>query len=167
MNLASVLNFFQVKIAYAHCDIPCGIYDPHNAQLAAHTIIRMTQLLGEVKPVRQAQGKREDETKAEHDIARITHVKEEHASLLENELTTLQNDYFKEEHIKEYPSLPELFKNASRLGAKARQGIDTDSAQKLLLVVQDIAEIFFKTKGVIPVRVKSVYPTGGEIVTYK
>src|SRR3990167_4984364 len=135
MNLASVLNFFQVKIAYAHCDIPCGIYDPHNAQLAAHTIIRMTQLLGEVKPVRQAQGKREDETK--------------------------------EEHIKEYPSLPELFKNASRLGAKARQGIDTDSAQKLLLVVQDIAEIFFKTKGVIPVRVKSVYPTGGEIVTYK
>src|SRR3989338_5413272 len=112
------------RIAYAHCDIPCGIYDPHDAQMATHTIIRMTQLLGEVK--------RNDETKAEHDIARITHVKEEHASLLEDELTTLQNDYFKEEHIKEYPSLPELFKNASRLGAKARQGIDTDSAQKLL-----------------------------------
>ena len=38
----------------------------------------MTQLLGEVK--------RENETKAEHDIARITHVKEEHSNILEDEL---------------------------------------------------------------------------------
>ena len=85
------------KIIYAHCDIPCGIYDPNNAQMAAHTVIRMTQLLGELK--------RDDETKAEHDIVRLTRVKEEHGHIVEDELGTLENDYFKEEHFSKSPNL--------------------------------------------------------------
>jgi len=88
--MKKLFNILPLNIAYAHCDIPCGIYDPHQAQLAAHTVIRMTQLLLEIK--------REDETKAEHDVARATHVKEEHSSIIEEELETLRNDYFKEEH---------------------------------------------------------------------
>jgi nickel superoxide dismutase len=159
-----ILNFIlqkllPEKIVYAHCDIPCGIYDPHQAQLAAHTIIRMTQLLGEVK--------RDNETKAEHDVARITHVKEEHSSVLEEELDTLRNDYFKEEHFKEYSNLNDLFIQALKSCAKARQNVDMASAQETLAKVQEIAEIFFKTKGVQPVRVKTVYPTNGEIVLHK
>jgi len=159
-----ILNFLlqkllPEKIVYAHCDIPCGIYDPHQVQLAAHTIIRMTQLLGEVK--------RDNETKAEHDVARITHVKEEHSSVLEEELDTLRNDYFKEEHFKEYANLNDLFAQALKSSAKARQNIDLIAAQETLAKVQEIAEIFFKTKGVDSVRVKTVYPTGGEIVLHK
>ncbi len=162
--MKTILRFLLEKLliektAYAHCDIPCGIYDPHNAQVAAHTIIRMTQLLTEVK--------RDNETKAEHDIARITYVKEDHSSLLEEELTTLENDYFREEHYKEHPKLGEHFSNASKLGAKARQNIDMAAAKELLEEVMQIAEIFYKTKGVEPVRVKTVYPTGGEIVLHK
>ncbi len=152
-------NFLSDKTAYAHCDIPCGIYDPHHAQMAAHTIIRMTQMLQGVK--------RDNETKAEHDIARLTHVKEDHANLLEEELTTLESDYFKEEHYKQHPKLSEHFSNASRLGAKARQNIDIEAAKELLEEVMQIAEIFYKTKGVKPLRVKTVYPTGGEIVLHK
>lgn len=159
MKIRSLFNILPLKIAYAHCDIPCGIYDPHGAQLAAHTIIRMTQLLGEVK--------RDDETKAEHDIARITHVKEEHASILEEELETLRNDYFKKEHYEKYPQLNELFTKVLKSVAKARQGIDIQAAQETLAGVLDIAEIFYKTKNVEPVRVKSVYPTEGEIIVYK
>lgn len=159
-----ILNFLlqkllPEKIVYAHCDIPCGIYDPHQVQLAAHTIIRMTQLLGEVK--------RDNEIKAEHDVARITHVKEEHSSVLEEELDTLRNDYFKEEHFKKYPNLNDLFAQALKSCAKARQNIDLIAAQETLAKVQEIAEIFFKTKGVESVRVKTVYPTGGEIVLHK
>lgn len=158
--LVSLLSkFIPEKTAYAHCDIPCGIYDPHNAQLAAHTIIRMTELLTEVK--------RDSETKAEHDVARLTHVKEDQASLLEEELTTLENDYFKEEHYKKHPKLREHFSNANKLGAKARQNIDIDAAKELLEEVMQIAEIFYKTKGTEPLRVKTVYPTGGEIVLHK
>ncbi len=157
--LKRIVKLIPSGFAYAHCDIPCGIYDPHAAQVAAFTVIRMTQLLEDLK--------REGETKAEHDVARITHVKEEHSNILEDELETLRNDYFKEEHFKEFPNLSELFVNTLKFSAKARQGIDMEAAQGALSGVQEIAEIFFKTKGVEPVRVKSVYPTGGEIVLYK
>lgn len=159
MNLVRFfLNFLPSRTAYAHCDIPCGIYDPHNMQMAAHTIIRMTQLLGEVD--------RKDETKAEHDIARLTHVKEDHGKLLEDEVGTLENDYFKPEHYDKFPKLRSLIEKTIKAGTKARQNIDMAAAEEALAGTQEIAEIFFKTKGVTPVRVKSVYPTEREIVTH-
>ena len=154
-----LLKLLPQNLAYAHCDIPCGIYDPNNAQLAAHTIIRMTGLLGEVK--------RESETKAEHDIARITHVKEEHSNILEKELFTLRHDYFKDEQLKQYPNLVDLFQKALKSISKARTGIDLESAKETLETVLQISEIFYKSKNVTPIRVKSVYPTELEIVTYK
>jgi nickel superoxide dismutase len=159
MKIKTLFKILPLKIAYAHCDIPCGIYDPHQAQLAAHTVIRMTQLLAEIK--------RDNETKAEHDIARMTHVKEEHSSIIEEELETLRNDYFKEEHYKEYSNLNALFVKALKSVSKARQDIDIAAAKETLAGILEIAEIFYKTKGVEPVRVKSIYPTGGEIIVYK
>lgn len=152
-------NLLIEKKAYAHCDIPCGIYDPHNAQVAAHTIIRMTELLQDVK--------RDDETKAEHDISRLTRTKEKHATLLEEELDTLRNDYFKDEHFKEYPNLNNLFINTLKSAAKARQNIDITAADEALSGVLEIAEIFYKTKGIESARVKSVYPTQRELVVQK
>ncbi len=153
-----ILNIF-VKDAFAHCDIPCGIYDPTPAQIAAHTIIRMTQLLKDVK--------REDETQAEHDIARIAHVKEEHGAKVEEELGTLENDYFKLEHYESYPQLKTLLTEGIKLSVKVRQHIDLESSIELREKIMQIAEIFYKTKNVTPVRVKSLFPTEGEIVTYK
>jgi len=155
----NIFKFLPLKIAYAHCDIPCGIYDPFRAQQAAHTIIRMTELLSKIE--------RKDETKAEHDIARMTHVKEKHGEILEDELGTLQNDYFKEEHYKAHPNLMKLLEATVKNSIKARQGIDMEAAEAALSGTQEIAEIFFKTKGVEPVRVKTVYPTEREIVLYK
>lgn len=157
--LSSLINLLPSEIAYAHCDIPCGIYDPHQAQVGAHTVLRMTQLLKDVK--------REDETTAEHDIARITRVKEKHGDLIEDELGTLENDYFKDEHFTSYPELKGLIADAVKLSIKARQHIDMEAAEQLLEKVLQISEIFYKTKNVTPVRVKSVYPTEAEIVTYK
>ncbi len=152
-------DFLPEKNVLSHCDIPCGIYDVHNAQLAAHTIIRMTQFLGEIK--------REDETKAEHDISRVARVKEEHSNLLEDELTTLRNDYFKEEMLEKFPELNELFTKATKLGAKARTGIDMESSEELLETVMQISEVFYKSKDLQFQRVKSPYPTGLDIVVQK
>lgn len=152
-------KFFTEQYAYAHCDIPCGIYDPHQAQVAAHTIIRMTKLLSEIN--------QDNDLTSDHSIARMTHVKEKHSDMLEEELETLRNDYFKEEHFKEYSKLNELFEKTLKASSKARQGIDMDSALLALYGVLEIAEIFYKTKGVSPIRVKSAYPTEGEIVIYK
>ena len=163
MMTKSIISIFSkvlpTKIAYAHCDIPCGIYDPNAVQLAAHTIIRMTQLISELD--------RKDETKAEHDIARMTHVKEDHGEMVEEELSTLGNDYFKDEHFKKFPELRKLFSDAVKLSIRTRQAIDMESAEQLLEIVLKISEIFYKTKKLEPIRVKSPYPTGREIVTYR
>jgi len=153
------LKLLPEKIAYAHCDIPCGIYDPHMVQVAAHTVIRMTQLLLDLKI--------DDPKKSAHDIARITHVKEEHAGIIEEELETLRNDYFKQEHYDQYSNLTELLAKTIKLTSKVRQNIDIMAAEEVLSGVLEIAEIFYKTKGVTPVRVKSVYPTERETVLYK
>lgn len=167
MNLVRFfLTFLPSKTAYAHCDIPCGIYDPHNMQMAAHTIIRMTQLINDLKPSSK-EPPFDERKRIISQISRLTHVKEEHSDLLEEELETLRNDYFKEEHYKEYPNLEYLFVKTLKAGAKARVEIDMTSAEEALAGTQEIAEIFFRTKGVTPVRVKSVYPTEREIVTHQ
>lgn len=147
--LAKIL---PLQTAYAHCDIPCGIYDPTPTQIAAHTVIRMNQLLEEKSDM--------------HDVARIVHVKEEHGDRVEDELGTLENDYFKPEHYEKFPELQGLLKDAVKLSIDVRVHVDMEKAQELLEKVLLISEIFYKSKGVTPVRVPSIYPTKGELVTY-
>ncbi len=142
----------SAKIAYAHCDIPCGIYDPHLAQMAAHTVIRMTNLI--------------NETKGDvHKISRLTAVKEHHAELCKHEIRILWGDYFKPEHIEQYPELHELVWKVMKLGSKVKQEVSLQAAEELLETVNKIAEIFWKTKGLDTARVKATfYPTGNETV---
>lgn len=152
------LNLFvkllPTKPVFAHCDIPCGIYDPHHMQLAAHTVIRMTVLIQEAG-------------NDVHKIARCTHVKEEHADLVEEEIETLWGDYFKKEHFEKFPKLNNLIYETVKLTGDVRQSVDLEAANKLLINTQKIAEIFWKTKGMEPVRIPSGYPTEGEIVSHK
>ena len=170
MKVTSLINrmidHLPVRTVYAHCDIPCGIYDPHNAQMAAHTIIRMTGLINDLK-ASSDNAPFEERKKIIHDLSRITHIKEEHGHLVEDELGTLDNDYFKPEHHKEFPELAELLKSAVTLSVKVRQNIDMGVANQLLEATQKIAEIFYKTKKLEPVRIASGYPTGGELVSHK
>ncbi len=149
-----LIKLLPAKIVYAHCDIPCGIYDPHNVQMAAHTIIRMTKLIQEAA----------DDI---HKIARMTAVKEEHAAIVEEEIVTLWADYFKEEHFNENPELKDLIEKIVKSTGKVRQEVNQEAAQELLDNVQKIAEIFWKTKGFEPIRISSGYPTEGEIVSHK
>lgn len=149
-----LIKLLPSKPVFAHCDIPCGIYDPYLAQMAAHTIIRMTKLIEEAKV-------------DTHKIARMTHVKEEHGELCEKELVTLWGDYFKEEHLKEYPELHDLVWKSIKLTGKVRQEVNMEAAEELLASVQKVAEIFWKTKDLEPIRIPSGYPTEGEIVSHK
>ncbi len=163
MKLVSIFSLLPEKIAYAHCDIPCGIYDPHQAQVAAHTVIRMTQMISELKYEDNIESKRQFASQ----MARITHVKEEHGHLVEEELGTLWNDYFKEEHFVKFQNLKELLNKGTKLSVKTRQEIDMESAKELLETVMQIAEIFYKSKGLESARVKAPYPTGLEIVVQR
>jgi len=164
--LKILTSMLPQRVAYAHCDIPCGIYDPHHAQLAAHTVIRMTNMINDLK-VSSENPSFEERKKIIHQIARLTKVKEDHAEIAKHEIRILWADYFKPEHIKDYPDLHELVFSTMKLASKARQEINEDAAKELLSSVQKIAEIFYKTKGLTPVKVPSPYPTGLDIVLYK
>lgn len=163
-NLSSFLSSLPLKTAYAHCDIPCGIYDPYPAQIAAHTVIRMTQLIEEAHAESSSA---EDQKKLMHAVARYAHVKEEHAEIVKREIRVIWGDYFKEEHIEKFPKLHELVFNIMKHASKARQEVNKEEAKELLELVQEFAEIFWQTKGKKTVKVPSPYPTGGELVIFK
>jgi nickel superoxide dismutase len=152
-----LLKLLPVKTIYAHCDIPCGIYDPHNMQMAAHTVIRMTQMIMDLK-------NEGDETKFGHQLNRLTKVKEEHGEILKHEVTVLWGDYFKPEMIEKYPDLHDLVFKTLKLASKTKQEINVEAAEELLGNTQRIAEIFFETKGLESKKVKAPYPTEKEIV---
>jgi len=162
---SAVSKVLPTKIAYAHCDIPCGIYDPHAAQLAAHTVIRMTQMINDLKV--KGEPEFEERKKIIHQIARLTHAKEEHAEIVKHEVRVIWGDYFKEEHLRKYPDLHSLVFKIMKLASKAKQEVNMEAATELLEKVQKIAEIFFETKGLKPVRVKSPYPTGLDIILHE
>jgi nickel superoxide dismutase len=140
----------------AHCDIPCGIYDPHQAQIGALTVVRMNQLM--------EQGGVGDDKAASQSFVRYVHVKEEHAEIVKKELDILWHDYFKPEHLEKYPDLHETFWNATKLASKCKQTFDMGAANDLLSATNRIAEIFWESKGVPTRKASSNQAVGGELV---
>ena len=82
-------------IAHAHCDLPCGVYDPEQARIEAESCFRIMEKY-------QANT---DETFRSRAIG----IKEERAELVKHHLDVLWHDYFKPEHIEKVPTLHELF----------------------------------------------------------
>lgn len=146
--------------ADAHCDIPCGIYDPHQALIGALTVIRMVDLI--------------DQHVKEHDkieraeffnsMARYIAVKEEHAELVKHEIRVIWGDFIKEKHIEQYPQLHGLVHKIMALGSKSRQSVDRETALLLLDAVNEFAEIFWQIKGKQTKRVKAPYSVTEEMV---
>jgi len=131
----------------AHCDIPCGIYDPHTAQIAALTVIRMNQLIQDLPKITPEMSAKDRETYM-HQLSRYVKVKEDHAEICKHELRVIWGDYFKPDHLKTFPDLHTTFWDAMKLASKCRTEANLDSANQLLAKVQQIAEMFWKSKGV-------------------
>jgi nickel superoxide dismutase len=144
------------EMVSAHCDIPCGIYDPHAAQVAALTVLRMDQLIKALD--------RANADQATMQIARYTATKESHAELCKKELDILWHDYFRPEHLEKYPDLHTKFWMANKLAGRNKQNIDEGAANDLLSAVNEIAEMFWATKNVPTRRGPSNQTAGGEFV---
>ncbi len=160
---ALVNRMMGAESAYAHCDIPCGIYDPHTAQIAAMTVIRMDQLIQGLKAP-AADAAQAEKDAYENSLTRYIATKEQHAELAKKEVLILWGDYFRPEHQEKYPELSGLVWNTVKLGSRNKQGVDMQAAQDLLGNVQKIAEIFWATKGAQVRRQPSLQNVGGEIV---
>jgi len=125
---------------HAHCDLPCGIYDPAQAKVEAESVHSM-------------QKKYQDSD--DHDFrTRALMIKEQRADLCKHHLWVLWTDYFKPQHLEKYPNLHELFWKATKMagsaGADGVAGVkasnDPATGQKLLDLIDEIAKIFWETK---------------------
>ena len=126
--------FAPRTVAFAHCDLPCGVYDPAQARIEAESVKAiMEKYQGNEDPVFRA---------------RAIVIKEQRAELVKHHLSVLWSDYFKPNHFEAYPQLHELFNQAiKQAGAAGGKGsVDPKEGQKLLDQVDEIARIFWETK---------------------
>jgi nickel superoxide dismutase len=120
------------RVVHAHCDLPCGVYDPAQARIEAES----------VKAIQEKYQDSDDETFRTRAVA----IKEERAELVKHHLWVLWTDYFKPEHVERYPQLHELFWNATKAAGKAKQSVDPSQGQELLDLIGQIDKIFWDTK---------------------
>jgi nickel superoxide dismutase len=124
---------------YAHCDVPCGIYDPHQAELAAQTVARMVELIGQLPKEGLAEADRAK-------LVRCILIKEQHAEIVKHEIQVIWSDYFKPEHLERYPDLHDRTWKILKLASKNKQNIDAQAAAELEASVKEFADIFWSTK---------------------
>ena len=135
------MKFLLIGEAHAHCDIPCGIYDPITAKIAAQTVQKMVMRI-------DALGDAAGDTGKAATLGRYVAVKEEHADLVKHDVDVLWHDYFKPEHLDKYPDLHTLVWDTTKLASTNKQNVDSGSAAQLVAKVDEIARIFWETKGV-------------------
>src|SRR3979490_371221 len=120
-----LLHILPSQTAFAHCDVPCGIYDPKPAQIAAATVLKMVQKINELNHPPK------DDVAVHNDymntLVRCIWTKEEHARKCKEEILILWTDYFKPEHLKQFPDLHDTFWKAAKLCSDNKQHINEDS----------------------------------------
>jgi nickel superoxide dismutase len=118
----------------AHCDLPCGVYDPAQARIEAESVKAICEKYqGNEDPVFRT---------------RALFIKEQRAELVKHHLWVLWTDYFKPPHFEKYPQLHQLFNEATKLAGTAggKGSVDPGEAQKLLDKIAEIDKIFWETK---------------------
>lgn len=148
---------FGFERAKAHCDVPCGIYDPISAQIAALTVVRMIDLMNDL-------GAGQQDLASQNSLSRYVAVKEEHAEKAKHEIRVIWGDYIKPNHLEEYPELHGLTHQIMQLGSKCRQTVDRETAVEFVAAINQFAEIFWETKGVATKRAKAPYAPALELV---
>ena len=135
MRLTSMLR--PTTVVRAHCDVPCGIYDPADALLAAKTVARMVEIINGIEG---------NDTNARNKFSRCVAVKEQHAEKVKKEVQVIWSDYFKVEHLETIPDLHNKVWNLLKLAGKNKQSVDADAAAQLVAAVQEFSDLFWSTK---------------------
>jgi nickel superoxide dismutase len=117
---------------HAHCDLPCGVYDPAQARIEAESVKAIQE---------KYQASSDDDFKT-----RALVIKEHRADLAKHHLWVLWTDYFKPPHLEQYPQLHQLFWDATKAAGASKGSTDPATGQKLLDLIADIDKIFWETK---------------------
>jgi len=127
------------QVAYAHCDGPCGVYDPASARIAAEAALSMAKKIN-------AMG-HDHELSTENTKTRFITIKEEQAEIAKREILILWTDYFKPEHVQKYPDLGDTILKATKLCSRVKQEAGTEPGEELMGTIEKIHKIFWATKG--------------------
>ena len=128
------------RVVHAHCDVPCGVYDPAQARIEAESVKAIQERY------QDAENKKSGTETAEDYRTRCLMIKEERADLVKHHLWVLWTDYFKPEHKEKYPELHDLFWDATKEAGLAKKAQDPAQGQKLLDLIARIDKIFWETK---------------------
>lgn len=121
-----------IKDAHAHCDLFCGVYDPAQARIEAQAVANAVHKYNESDdPVFKQ---------------RALVIKEERAQLVKEHIWVLWTDYFKPAHLEEFPELHDLFWRATKAAGEAKKDVSQSTADNLIALVDEIGELFAKTK---------------------
>jgi nickel superoxide dismutase len=120
------------RTVHAHCDLPCGVYDPAQARIEAES----------VKACQQKWQDSDDDVFKERAVA----IKEERATMVKEHLWVLWTDYFKPEHLEKHPDLHDLFWKATKEAGAAKKSNDPAQGQTLLDAIDEVSKVFWETK---------------------
>jgi nickel superoxide dismutase len=149
MNLLQIIT---TKIQYcfpapevsAHCDGPCGVYDPAAARITAEAVLSMTKKILDLQP--PAPGDAQAMVAYNNTMSRYIAIKEEQAQKTKEEILILWTDYFKPQHLEQYPNLHDVFWKAAKLCSACKVEVSIQHANELMDAVQQIHQIFWATK---------------------
>jgi nickel superoxide dismutase len=130
--LALVDAVIDPTMASAHCDLPCGVYDPAQAKIEAQSVKACIEKF--------------NATSDPDFRVRATIIKEERCEFVKHHLWVLWTDYFKPEHLEAHPNLHDLFWKATKTAGEAKKTNDVAVADRLLSEIDQISDIFWATK---------------------
>ncbi len=125
-------------LVHAHCDGPCGVYDPASARIAAEAVLAMTKKIIALKDSK--------DDASQHTLSRYIAIKEEQAHVAKTELLILWTDYFKPPHLEANPNLHETFWQAAKLCSACKVSVSLESAEKLMAAIETIHGMFWGSK---------------------
>ena len=143
MKLLRLIDkIFKPSTAYAHCDVPCGIYKAEPSQTAAETVAKMVELI-------EALPKENPTADDRNKFVRCVNTKEQHAELCKRELLILWTDFFKPEHLEKWPDLHDKVWKATKLCSENKREVSSQKAQQLLSAVVEIGDILKKSQAAV------------------
>lgn len=138
-----MLDLLEIRspapVVYAHCDGPCGVYDPASARIAGEAVLSMTKKLLELG---DGGGLEAENTKS-----RFIAIKETEAEECKRQLLILWTDYFKPPHLEDHPELHTLFWNATKQASACKTAVSLDAAEELMTQIEAVHNLFWATKG--------------------
>lgn len=141
MNLLRIVDFiFPPSFALAHCDIPCGVYDPKPAQMSADAVLKMVEKIEDPPEIDEKDP--ESRMSFHNNMTRFVIVKEQEAEKCKREVLILWTDFFKQEHLEKWPDLHEKVWKTTKLCSENKRNVSLNSAKELVIAVNEIANIF-------------------------